>query len=38
MIEWYAEALKETWREEDHDRQVFNAGKLIADLRAPASD
>jgi glutathione S-transferase len=36
MREWYKAALKETWREEDHDRQVFNSGKLLEDLRAPA--
>lgn len=35
MREWYEAALRETWREADHDRTVFEAGKLIADLRVP---
>lgn len=35
MRDWYTAALKETWREADHDREVFEAGKLVADLRAP---
>ncbi len=36
MRDWYAAAISETWREEDHDRQVYSTGKLISDLRAPA--
>jgi len=38
MSEWYEAALKEPWREEDHDRQAHNAGKLVADLRAPLKE
>lgn len=34
MQDWYDAALKETWRETEHDRESFEAGKLIADLRA----
>lgn len=38
MQNWYEAALKEPWREEDHDRQAHNAGKLVADLRAPLKE
>ena len=38
MREWYEAALKETWREVGHDREVFEAGKLTADLRAPGKN
>ena len=34
MREWYEAALKETWRETGHDRDLFNAGKLLSDMRA----
>jgi len=37
MQDWYDAALKETWRETEHDRESYEAGKLIADLRATAS-
>ena len=37
MREWYDAALAETWREEDHDRQVVQSAKKIEDLRAPAA-
>ena len=36
MREWYEAALKETWRERAHDREIADAGEIIADLRAPA--
>jgi len=35
MNEWYEAGLAETWREEGHDREAYEAGRLIADLRAP---
>lgn len=34
MHEWYEAGLAETWRETEHDREAYQAGKLIADLRA----
>lgn len=33
MRDWYQAALNEPWRESKHDREVFEAGKLITDLR-----
>jgi glutathione S-transferase len=33
MRDWYQAALNEPWRESKHDREVFAAGTLIADLR-----
>lgn len=35
MHDWYEAALAETWREEDHDRQVVASAQIIEDLRAP---
>ena len=35
MRDWYDSALKETCRESEHDREAYEAGKLIADLRTP---
>jgi len=37
MRDWYEEAIRETWREEEHDQQVLDTGKVISDLRAPAA-
>ncbi|MGA9573996.1 MAG: glutathione S-transferase family protein [Lysobacterales bacterium] len=37
MREWYAAALKETWREKNHDRELLDAGKIVTDLRAVAT-
>ena len=34
MQDWYDAALRETWRETEHDRESYEAGKLLADLRA----
>lgn len=34
MQQWYAEALAETWRDEPHERDLGEAGELLADLRA----
>ena len=31
--EWYADALSETWRDLNHDRETLAAGRLIEDLR-----
>jgi len=33
MREWYAAALKETWREPDHEAQIGRYGRLLQDLR-----
>jgi len=35
MRDWYEAGLRETWRETGHDREAYEAGKLIADLRTP---
>ena len=37
MQAWYADALRETYREEDHDQAVLQSGMLLADHRAAAS-
>jgi len=37
MSEWYEAGLVETWRETQHDREAYEAGKLIADLRTPVA-
>ncbi len=34
--QWYDAALKETWREEQHEAESRAAGILLADLRQPA--
>jgi glutathione S-transferase len=36
MREWYASAIAEPWREENHEAEVAAAGTLIEDLRSPA--
>lgn len=33
MQEWYADGLKETWREPAHEQEIMAAGTLLADLR-----
>jgi glutathione S-transferase len=33
MQQWYSDALTESWRETEHEREVLAAGELIADLR-----
>jgi glutathione S-transferase len=33
MRDWYEAALKETWREPNHDQEMLDAGELIQDLR-----
>jgi len=36
MRNWYAAALRESWRETSHDQEIAAAGTIIEDLRAPA--
>lgn len=36
MSEWYAAALKETWREKAHEAEARDAGTVLQDLRASA--
>ncbi len=33
MQQWYAEALREPWRDEGHEAEMRQAGEVIADLR-----
>jgi glutathione S-transferase len=35
MQEWYASALGEVWRDEEHERKVREIGTLLADFRQP---
>jgi len=35
MRDWYAAALKEKWREPDHEQSALDAGEVIQDLRTP---
>jgi len=30
---WYAEALKESWRDEAHEKEIEQEGTLLEDLR-----
>ena len=34
MKEWYAAALQETWRDEEHEVEARAVGEWLADLRA----
>ncbi|MBL8200419.1 MAG: glutathione S-transferase family protein [Chromatiales bacterium] len=36
MQEWYAAALKETWREKAHEAEALEVGAVLQDLRAKA--
>ena len=36
MQRWYADALQETWRDQEHEDEVAQSGIVLADLRAPA--
>lgn len=36
MVQWYADALAEPWREAEHDAWSLAHGALLADLRAPS--
>lgn len=33
MLQWESEALAETWREESHEAELADAGRMIADFR-----
>lgn len=35
MVEWYADALAEPWRDADHERHSLAAGEVLEDLRRP---
>ena len=35
MRDWYDAALKESWREMGHEKEMLNTGVIIEDLRAP---
>jgi glutathione S-transferase len=37
MRRWYADALRETWRDPDHEEEVKRFGILLEDLRAPVA-
>jgi glutathione S-transferase len=37
MRRWYAAALQESWRDEEHEREARQSGTVWQDLRAPAS-
>lgn len=37
MQSWYAAALAETWRDEEHDRETLAAGTVTEDLRRSAA-
>jgi len=34
MREWYADALKETLRDQPHDDEIAQVGRVLEDLRA----
>jgi glutathione S-transferase len=34
MREWYADALKETLRDQSHDDEIAQCGEVLEDLRA----
>ena len=36
MQRWYAAALQETWRDEAHEREARQSGRIWQDLRVPA--
>jgi glutathione S-transferase len=33
MQSWYKQALKETWREKNHEQEAIDSGKILQDLR-----
>jgi glutathione S-transferase len=37
MRQWYADALEETFRDEEHEREMLAMGRVEADLRKPAA-
>lgn len=36
MRRWYADALKESWRDAGHEEEISRSGELLEDLRVPA--
>lgn len=38
MQRWYADALRETWRDPDHEDEVRQSGVVLEDLRAPLAN
>ncbi|HEY1588269.1 MAG TPA: glutathione S-transferase, partial [Rhodanobacter sp.] len=36
MRRWYADALKESWRDPEHEDEVRQSGTVLQDLRVPA--
>jgi glutathione S-transferase len=34
MTEWYEAALREVWRDEEHEQEARSAGEWLVDLRA----
>ena len=37
MRAWYADALRETWRDVPHETEIAQFGKVLQDFRAPAA-
>lgn len=37
MRDWYAQALREPWRDEAHEQEILQAGRVLQDLRRPAA-
>jgi glutathione S-transferase len=37
MRAWYAEALREPWRDQPHDAEIAQYGRVIQDLRVPSA-
>jgi glutathione S-transferase len=37
MRTWYAEALREPWRDPSHEAEIAQSGQVVEDLRAPAA-
>jgi glutathione S-transferase len=37
MRDWYAEGLREPWRDLPHEAEIAQSGQVLEDLRAPAS-
>ncbi|GAB3751333.1 glutathione S-transferase family protein [Lysobacter olei] len=37
MASWYAAALAETWRDEAHEQELRETGRIVQDLRSPAA-
>ncbi len=33
MVEWYADALAEPWRDADHERDILAVGEVLEDMR-----